>query len=251
MRDVEGKVCQNQKKYGVLDSFFPNLTLEKTIFPGFSVSVCQLMHSRHGSLAMERNGQAGLLSYAFIRLAYLLHAVANNTVVALRSTNRSKAYFCRHAALFQRHSANLSKQCKYSARVITTDVILLCGDIHLNPGPVALQLKSLPDFFSLTAADLRMIHTLSDGLCLLHATSLSLRHLHGLHISTRHLVDLGSRELHCNATDYLPFGFANVTELQRLTDCYIRQQSYNTLVGDIAPLAIANALCIRITSLTA
>ena len=123
----------------VLNKDFVTFASGKTLSLGFSVSICQLSCSRHSSVTV-RNNQIGLLSYAFIWLAYLLHTVAGNTITCCLD-GCSNAYFSRCAVMLRRHYAQLSKQCKHSARVLTVISIFLCGDVHLNPGPVVLKLE--------------------------------------------------------------------------------------------------------------
>ena len=135
-------------------------------------------------------------------------------------------------------------------------VIVISGDIQLNPRPttrnraaaaVALQFRRLPAFDLLTPTMLQRISTPGDRHCLFHAISLSMKHLHSCSLSTRQtIINLVKSEIRTHTVNYLVFGFKSENSFHTQIDQYIMYRRYDFDIGDLGPLAVANALLIHL-----
>ena len=179
----------------------------------------------------------------------------------------------RHASMlfgtFMQTTCHL--QCKASAWLFTL-LLLLSESVHPNPGPLeaaahtpSVQLNlhrqftpaggcclqvcmgcKLPAFASLKAVQLQCINTPSDGHCPFHAISLSLKHQHHLRTPTELIINLIKQEFSNNSTEYMAFGFQSLSAFNTQINQYLASKMYNTAIGDITLLAIANLLSMNV-----
>ena len=135
---------------------------------------------------------------------------------------------------------------RFAARAVYFSILLLSGDIHLNLGPLSLRLRDLPSFYTLQPCDLLQVATPSHVHCLFHAASLFLHHVHGLHIPCHDIIAFVRQELLNNADDYISFGYYNINVFHNQVKRYIVHKEYNSAIGDLSPMAVANALSVPI-----
>ena len=91
-------------------------------------------------------------------------------------------------------------------------IIILSGNVSVNPGPVtkiATQLPSKSSSLGLQPSDLQLVTTPTDGHCLFHATRLSLLHQHNISLSVANIIDAVRSELYTNYAEYTAFGFVS------------------------------------------
>ena len=135
-------------------------------------------------------------------------------------------------------------------------VIVVSGNIQLNPGSTTgssaaavavLQFRWLPAFDLLTLTMLQRITTPSDKYCLFQAISLSLKHLHSYSLSiTQTIINLAQSKLWTHSVDYLVFGFKSENSFHTQIHQYLMNRRYDFDIGNLGPLAVANALSIRL-----
>ena len=156
-----------------------------------------------------------------------------------------------------------------SARYITRQkctylslLLLATGTVHPNPGPtyrptqndvpsyVLSANSTLTDYLGLLHPnDIQIIPTPADGHCLFHAISLSFLYQHGVNISTEAIIKRVRNELLNNYDAYMPFGYTNFSLFLRQIERYLEHKIFDSTIGDMAPLAVANALEIQINIL--
>ena len=191
----------------------------------------------------------GLLSYTFVRLAYLLRVSLSWDMSSKDSKATSTVYLKIHRRVVYKHhriNARHLQLVSQSCNAIVLSIILLSGDIQLNPSQSTFVLNSLPVIDHLQPSDLQLIQTPSDGHCLFHAIHLSLHHKHKLHLPVQFIINATRHELLARSADYIQFGFPNVLDYQRQIDRYLTDKIYNDVIGDLMLMAIANALNVRI-----
>ncbi len=129
---------------------------------------------------------------------------------------------------------------------LTLITALLSGDIALNPGPLSGLPANITGVAALQPSHLRKVATPGDGHCLFHAASLSLRLQLNINKSSEDIITATRLEMLHNHTCYTVFGFSSFENYCSLTDNYLIHKVYNSNIGDVAPLAVANALSTQI-----
>ena len=164
----------------------------------------------------------GLLSYTFVRLLYLLRTCLSWDMSSKDSKATSTVYLKIHRRVIYKHhrinARRLLLVVSQSCNAIVLSIILLSGDIQLNPGLHTFVLKSLPVIDHLQPSDLQLIQTPSDGHYLFHAIHLPLHHMHKLHLPVQFIINATRHELLARSADYIQFGFLNVLDYQRQID---------------------------------
>jgi hypothetical protein len=126
---------------------------------------------------------------------------------------------------------------------VALTLLLLSGNIKSNPGPASSISLLQPEDILLP------VPTPADGHCLFHALSISLLHQLNIQLSTNHVVNAVRTELLHNMNDYSSFGFNSAAEYLHLVDMYTVNKCYSSAIGDVAPLAAANALAVQVVIL--
>jgi hypothetical protein len=129
-------------------------------------------------------------------------------------------------------------------------LILLAGDVSLNPGPLALVCRSQPPLDSLNFSDFKTIPTPGDGHCFLYAVRRSIAEYLKIHISHSELCRLINDEFCHNGNIYLSYFNGSPDDFYYQLSRYFRLKSYNSNVVDLLPAATANALHIRLIVIT-
>ena len=70
--------------------------------------------------------------------------------------------------------------------------------------------------------------------------------MHKLHQPVQFIINATRHELLARSADYIQFGFPNVLDYQRQIDRYLTDKIYNNVISNLMPMAIANALNVRI-----
>ena len=200
-------------------------------------------------LVCTMTARPGLLSYTFVRLVYLLRTCLSWNMSSKDSKTTSTVYLKIHRRVVYKHH-RMNVRClrlvSQLCNAIVLSIILLSGGIQLNLSPPTFVLKSLPVIDHLQSSDLQLIQTPSDGHCQFHTIHLSLHHMHKLHLPLQFIINATRHELLARSADYIQFGFPNVLDYQRQIDRYLTDKIYNDVISDLMPMAIANALNVRI-----
>ena len=75
-----------------------------------------------------------------------------------------------------------------------------------------------------------------------------LPHQHGTIISTTDIIEQEDMELILHFAEYSPFGFNTFESYQMQIERYLVSRIYDFNIDEIAPLAVANALSLRVDS---
>ena len=257
MESTQGACSNGANLIAYYDRSFLNFDYGKKFFGHFSAEfLCVRQGSVITNIRLFASRSPGLLCLSLIRLCF---ACALSVCNKCTYTSANK-WVRDHRWLFvsRRSKTQLRRlRCtlRRSSTAIVLCVILISGDIHLNPGPTTRsitafaatpQLRELPAFISLAPTQLQRINTPGDGHCLFHAVSLSLKHLYDLSLPTALIINLVQNELLTHFIEYSSFGFSSENIFQSQVRQYLTYRRYNSAIGDLGPLAVANALAIRI-----
>ena len=128
-----------------------------------------------------------------------IHAASLSRDVSSKGSKATSTVYLKiHRRVDYKHhqiNAHRLRLVSQSCNAIVLSIILLGGDIQLNPGLPIFVLKSLPIIEHLQPSDLQLIQTPSDGHCLFHAIHLSLHHMHKLHLSVQFIINATRHEL--------------------------------------------------------
>ncbi len=127
-------------------------------------------------------------------------------------------------------------------------LILLSGSVHPNPGPTLLAVAQPDMELSMLLAE--PLHTPADGHCLLHAVSQSFSHYLKLRIPVSHIAAHTRLEINSHL-DYYACFLTNNMSLATMATNYFDFKVWNSDLGDILPLAVANTFTIKIVIIRA
>ena len=151
--------------------------------------------------------------------------------------------------------------------VSLTEILLLSGNVHPNPGPIypplpVLHEKSAASILSKPAAHHNLcaaqpvnrpdsivsvcLHTTpADDHCFIYALSYSLSSYIGLQRTYNDLLNEIKREFSYNEATYANFHTGSTASLRSLASEYFNLKHYNTDFGDLVPQIAASSLQLR------